>query len=374
MWKDISRKEVRPAPLREISFHKPKWLGRQLPAASTSARKSSITPRVLTDDDIRELRDVAPGAAVLTSLENSDTDTASSDTDSEEHPDLPEPLTALFDATLRELSPQEMKIRDGSLDEYFEHENQACPPSLSQMGKLRTGTKSDLVGCLEDLIYLQQNASHPTVQVIILDGAAVVNMLPPGAAKKFFDYAQKVFSPYILSQLEHVSRVDVVWDEYFTESLKAETRSKSGKGVHDAIGTSEEEQSRTTGDGSVPSSTSSLNPERTPTRPQTPAEEPTPTPSAITTPQHVALGKRKRGGDEHLAQQERHLERNLAQVDRHWQLTMEAAARAREEEMALRREENAQTQAFNLAFLRTLGQVLGGSRRGPSPQEDEPPL
>ncbi|KAI9539435.1 hypothetical protein NQZ68_005515 [Dissostichus eleginoides] len=86
------------------------------------------------------------------------------------------------------------------------------------------------------------------------------------------------------------------------------------------------------------------------------------------------VSNRKRGGDEHLAQQERHLERNLAQVDRHWQLTMEAAARAREEEMALRREENAQTEAFNLAFLRTLGQVLGGSRHGPSPQEDEPPL
>ncbi|KAI4819323.1 hypothetical protein KUCAC02_004575, partial [Chaenocephalus aceratus] len=66
---------------------------------------------VLTDDDIRELRDVDPGAAVLTSLENSDTDTASSDTDSEEHPDLPEPLTALFDATLRELSPQEMNMK-----------------------------------------------------------------------------------------------------------------------------------------------------------------------------------------------------------------------------------------------------------------------
>jgi hypothetical protein len=34
------------------------------------------------------------------------------------------------------------QIRDGNLDEFFEHENQACPPSLSQMGKLRTGTKS----------------------------------------------------------------------------------------------------------------------------------------------------------------------------------------------------------------------------------------
>ncbi|KAK5888877.1 hypothetical protein CesoFtcFv8_014931 [Champsocephalus esox] len=74
--------------------------------------------------------------------------------------------------------------------------------------------------------------------------------------------------------------------------------------------------------------------------PQAPAEEEsTPTPSAITTPQRVVLGKRKRGGDEHLAQQARHHEQSLAQVDRHWQLTMEAVARAREEEMALRREE-----------------------------------
>lgn len=52
-----------------------------------------------------------PVLQCLTSLENSDTDTASSDTDSEEHPDLPEPLTALFDVTLRELSPQEMQVK-----------------------------------------------------------------------------------------------------------------------------------------------------------------------------------------------------------------------------------------------------------------------
>jgi len=56
-------------------------------------------------------------------------------------------------------------------------------------------------------------------------------MLQPGAAKTFLDYAQQVFSPYILSQLQHVRRVDIVWDEYLSESLKADTRSKRGKGV-----------------------------------------------------------------------------------------------------------------------------------------------
>ena len=33
---------------------------------------------------------------------------------------------------------------DGNLDEFFRHENQACPPSLSAAGKLNLGTKSDM--------------------------------------------------------------------------------------------------------------------------------------------------------------------------------------------------------------------------------------
>ncbi len=70
-----------------------------------------------------------------------------------------------------------------------------------------------------------------TVQVIILDGAAIINMLRPGTAKTFQDYATDVFVPYIKSQLQHVTRLDIVWDVYLPESLKADTRSKRGKGV-----------------------------------------------------------------------------------------------------------------------------------------------
>lgn len=66
---------------------------------------------VLTDEDIRDLQVVAPDAAVLTSLENSDTDTASSDNDEEVHQDLPEPLTTLFNVSYRDLSPQELQDR-----------------------------------------------------------------------------------------------------------------------------------------------------------------------------------------------------------------------------------------------------------------------
>lgn len=125
------------------------------------------------------------------------------------------------------------QIRNGDLDEFFKHENQGHPPSISQSdGTMRSGTKSDLVHCLEHLIPQNANVmASPAVEVIILDGAAIVNMLKPGAAKTFQDYATQVFLPYIEAQLRNAKRLDIVWDVYLPDSLKAETRSKRGKGI-----------------------------------------------------------------------------------------------------------------------------------------------
>ena len=67
----------------------------------------------------------------------------------------------------------------------------------------------------------QENVANPRVEVIILDGAAITNMLAPGGTKTFSDYATHVFLPYITSQLQHAIRVDVVWDEYMPDSLNA---------------------------------------------------------------------------------------------------------------------------------------------------------
>ncbi|XP_021180565.2 bromodomain adjacent to zinc finger domain protein 2B isoform X2 [Fundulus heteroclitus] len=72
-----SSKEVQPAPLREISFHRSKQLKRRLPGTSKIG-PNRVALRVLTLDDILELHAVEPDAAVLTSLDSSDTDTASS--------------------------------------------------------------------------------------------------------------------------------------------------------------------------------------------------------------------------------------------------------------------------------------------------------
>ena len=51
------------------------------------------------------------------------------------------------------------QARQSSLDSFFEHENQACPPSISDMGQLLQGSKSDLMECLTNS---SQSASiHP---------------------------------------------------------------------------------------------------------------------------------------------------------------------------------------------------------------------
>ena len=118
---------------------------------------------------------------------------------------------------------------NGDLDEFFSHENQACPPSLSSLGKLRLGTKSDNVNCLESLITMTDAVDNPTVDAVILDGAVIVNMLKPGTANTFSDYASEVFLPYVTKQLQGVRRLDVVWDEV-QASLKAYTCFTRGKG------------------------------------------------------------------------------------------------------------------------------------------------
>ena len=57
-----------------------------------------------------------------------------------------------------------------------------------------------------------------------MDGAALVNMLKPtGKEKTFSEYASNKFIPYVTAQLQHVKRIDIVWDEYVENSLKATT-------------------------------------------------------------------------------------------------------------------------------------------------------
>ncbi|KAG1681932.1 Solute carrier family 22 member 4 [Nymphon striatum] len=121
------------------------------------------------------------------------------------------------------------QTRGGNLEQFFCHENQACPPALSDCGGLCTGTKSDLLTCLEDVF--EANTETPPTTCIVLDGAAIVQMLKPATSKSFEEYAQHIFIPYISTKLQVVSRLDLVWDTYLADSLKCSTRAKRGQGV-----------------------------------------------------------------------------------------------------------------------------------------------
>ena len=124
-----------------------------------------------------------------------------------------------------------VQTRDHDLQEFFEHEVQSYPPSLSDFGELYLpSAKSDLLKCLEPLA---SDHLHPPLSYDcqILDGAAVVHFLRTTGNTTFGDYAENTFIPYIDQQLKHANRVDLVWDGYHPNSLKAVTRQKRGEGV-----------------------------------------------------------------------------------------------------------------------------------------------
>ena len=111
------------------------------------------------------------------------------------------------------------QVRQCNLDSFFEHENQACPLSISDLGQLRQGSKSDLMECLTKSS--QPASIHLGIDAKALDGAAIVhNYGQARSLSTFEEYSQEMILPYITSQLETVSRVDIVRDKYITNSLK----------------------------------------------------------------------------------------------------------------------------------------------------------
>ena len=119
------------------------------------------------------------------------------------------------------------QTRHGDLDDFFRHENQGYPPAVSQNGKLRLPSKkSDLLDCLKPLSAPLTSVPSP-LDVLVLDGAATINMLKPtSTVKSFEDYASQVFIPFVKGQLQNVKRLYFVFDEYLPNSLKGTTRSK----------------------------------------------------------------------------------------------------------------------------------------------------
>ena len=56
-------------------------------------------------------------------------------------------------------------------------------------------------------------------------------MLKPTAVCTFKEYADEIFFKFLRHQLQDVNRIDVVWDQYWDESIKGVTRTQRGTGV-----------------------------------------------------------------------------------------------------------------------------------------------
>jgi len=102
--------------------------------------------------------------------------------------------------------------------------DQSFPPALSQFGDLRTGTKFDQQPCLEKITPVQ--AERPSVEALLLDGMAIVNMLNPSPSRTFEEFSQCVFLLYVKHSLMLYGTYI-----YITDSLKMTARSKRGKGI-----------------------------------------------------------------------------------------------------------------------------------------------
>ena len=63
----------------------------------------------------------------------------------------------------------------------------------------------------------------------------MVDFLPAGESKTFAEYAQDVFIPHVLFELENTQRVDIVWDVYIKDSLKLSTRGNRGTGTRKRV-------------------------------------------------------------------------------------------------------------------------------------------
>ena len=114
--------------------------------------------------------------------------------------------------------------RDGDLIDFFKHENQPWPPAIANMGDIRTGTKADLLQCLE--MHCNNSLKKLSVDIEIYDGAFVVQRIKPTDCKTVKDYAFSKFKPYKSCDTKGCKRIDLILDVYLPQSLKAKTLQK----------------------------------------------------------------------------------------------------------------------------------------------------
>ena len=90
---------------------------------------------------------------------------------------------------------------------------------------------SDLLLCVSELVPHHETVKAHEAHMVILNGADVVNMIKPRTPVSFDWYVTQVME-YVRKQFRgDVQRVDMGFDAYWKDRLKAATLTKRGKGI-----------------------------------------------------------------------------------------------------------------------------------------------
>jgi len=111
--------------------------------------------------------------------------------------------------------------RECDLNDFFKHENQSSPASLSDNGRLHPSQKSQLAQILEDIVTLAEK--QPVADVIIIDGSALVNFTYPKISKTFEEYATLEFVPQIEHTKRAVYQAGCIWGQATICNMKNES-------------------------------------------------------------------------------------------------------------------------------------------------------
>ena len=94
---------------------------------------------------------------------------------------------------------------------FFQYENQKGPLSLAHRGSLRSGTKSDILRCLN--VPTGHDAAAKDATVMVLDNAAVIHMVLSTSSKTFNDYVSLHIVPYLESLIrKNTQCINAIWD------------------------------------------------------------------------------------------------------------------------------------------------------------------
>ena len=120
-------------------------------------------------------------------------------------------------------------MRSSNLNTFFRHKPDGKPYSLSSNGKLCHGSKSDILNVIQNMV--RTTDTRPLASNLVIDRPALVQMIrPTSTIKTFEEYINKSLCHYILNKAKFYDRIDIVFDVYLQNSLKAGVRENRGKG------------------------------------------------------------------------------------------------------------------------------------------------